>query len=109
MELKIVHHITNENHLNFLNNKISILTFFSEDCMDCLMSFPILESLAEEFHNIISFGKVDIEESKQLADFHDVQSVPTVLVYKNQQQIKRITNFNSEERLREVIDSVLND
>lgn len=109
MDVHIVHEITEENHQDFLDKNFSVISFFSEDCMNCLMSHPILESLAEEFGENISFGKVDIEESKDVAEHHEVESVPTVMVYKSGELIERINNFDSEERLREIIDLILKD
>ena len=86
---------------DFLLREISILSFVSENCMRCLMSLPILDSLAEEFSEKIFFGKVNVDEFNSLAERHNISSVPTVLIFKNGEELDRVLNFDSEEDLRE--------
>ena len=61
---EFIHEIDEENHDSFMKNDLSILHFFSDWEMDCLMVLPVIESLAEEFSGKISFGKVNIEEAE---------------------------------------------
>jgi thioredoxin 1 len=100
---QLVAEIGMDNYDEFIRREISVLNFFSDWKMSCLMVFPILESLAEEFNDKIFFGKINIEESQEIAQLHDVKKVPCVLVFKNGEQIDRIENCDSEEILRDRI------
>ena len=98
--------IDEENYLSFLKNDVSILNFFSDWQMNCLMAIPVIESLAEEFSNIC-FGKVNIEEVEEIARRHNVENVPCLIIFRNGHQIDRIDKNISEEILRERISSLI--
>ena len=99
---ELVQEIGAENYYKFLENEISVLNFFNDWHMNCLMCFPILESLAEEFSGIC-FGKINIEEYGEIAEKHNVENVPCLIIFRKGQQIDRIDNMISEEVLRERI------
>ena len=100
---ELVLEVDEDNYDDFLNNGISVLNFFSDWKMDCLMIFPMLEALAEELNGKICFGKVNVEECEKLAEMHRVSKVPCVLIFKNGELVERINNCDSEEFLRERI------
>ena len=95
--------IDETNHDHFIKSNISILHFFSDWEMDCLMILPIVESLAEEFFGKINFGRVNIEETEFIAKKHGVSKVPSVLFFRNGNLIDRLDRFESEDNLRNKI------
>jgi thioredoxin 1 len=100
---EIVSDLDFSNHDNFIKNDLSIVHFFSECKMDCLMVLPIFEGIAEEFSGKALFGKVNVEEVEDLAKKHKVSKVPSILFFKKGNIIDRIEKFNSEEVLRDKI------
>ena len=98
---ELVRELDQSNFGDFLERDFSVLNFFSDWHMNCLMVFPILDSLAEEFVGKIFFGKVDVEENEELARRFNVGSVPCLLIFKNGELVDRIDNACSEEILRE--------
>jgi len=99
--------IDNTNHQEFLKNNLSIMHFFSDWEMDCLMFMPIIESIAEEFTGKAFFGKVNIEEAEAIAKKHKVLKVPSILFFKRGSLIDRIDKLDSEDLLREKINCLL--
>lgn len=100
---ELVWEIGEDNYSDFIQNDLVAIQFFSDWQMSCLMSLPIIESLAEEFCEDICFGKVNIEEYEEIAVKHGVSNVPTLLILKNGEVIEKIDNSFSEEDLREKI------
>jgi len=100
---ELVWSLDESNHEEFLRNDFTVINFLSEWQMDCLMYLPIIESLAAEFEGKIFFGKVDVEESKEIAEKHSVRKVPSILIFRNGKVIDRIDNFDSEDSLRDRI------
>ncbi len=97
----LIREIDETNHDSFLkNNNFSILHFFSDWEMDCLMTLPILESMAEEFHGKAFFGKVNIEEAERIAQKHHISKVPSILFFKSGAMVDRLDKFASEDILR---------
>lgn len=103
----LISEIDATNHDNFVKSDLSILHFFSDWEMDCLMVLPMLESIAEEFSGKILFGKVNIEEAEDIAKKHKVLKVPSVLFFKNGSLIDRLDKMDSEDILRNKISCLL--
>jgi len=104
---EIISEIDETNHDKFLNSNLSILHFFSDWEMDCLMCLPIIESIAEEFSGQALFGKVNIEDAENIAKKHKVMKVPSVLFFKNGNLVDRMDKMNSEDILRSKISCLL--
>jgi len=103
----LISEIDETNHDIFVKNNFSIMHFFSEWEMDCLMCLPIIESIAEEFSGKALFGKVNIEEAENIAKKHNITKVPSLLFFKNGKLVDRIDKMNSEEILRNKISCLL--
>lgn len=97
------------NYTNFLNNDICVLHFFSDCQMNCLMTMPMIEDVAQEFREKgeIYFGKVNIDDFEEIARAHKVFGVPTLIFLRGGQQIDRIEFSISEDVLRDKLSSLL--
>ncbi len=90
----------------FTKKGIVVVDFFAEWCMPCLMLAPVVEELSEKMKKI-RFGKVNIDDSKDLAEEFAVMSVPTLIVFKDGKEVDRIVGSLPadvlEERLKKAI------
>ncbi len=84
-----------------------LVDFWAEWCGPCKMIAPILETLAEEYNGEIKFVKVDTEENFETPSTYGVLSLPTLLVFKEGQQIERITGARSKGDLKRYLDKAL--
>jgi thioredoxin len=57
----------------------AIIDFYADWCGPCKMVAPILEELAQEYHNKIVIYKVDTEVEQELAAVFGIQSIPSFL------------------------------
>ncbi len=64
---------------------VLVVDFWASWCMPCKMLAPSIEKLAEEYEGRAVVGKVDIDEQEALARRYGVQSIPTVIVFKDGQ------------------------
>ncbi len=83
-----------------LKSDIPVLTdFWAEWCGPCKMITPILEEIAEDYAGQIKIAKVDVDENNQIAMKLGVQSIPTVILFKNGQAVERLVGAMPKERL----------
>lgn len=60
-----------------------VVDFWAEWCGPCRTLAPVIEELAKEFDGRLSFGKLNVDENRSVAGQYGVQSIPTLLVFKN--------------------------
>ncbi len=84
-----------------------VVDFWAEWCGPCKVVSPILERLAEEYDGKIKFVKVDTEENFEIPSSYGILSLPTLLVFKEGQEIERITGARPKGDLKRYLDKVL--
>ena len=62
---------------------VSILDFWATWCPPFKALSPVLEKLAETYKGRVTFGKVDVDKHEKLAEKFEIQSIPTLLIFKN--------------------------
>jgi thioredoxin 1 len=64
-----------------------LLDFWASWCGPCRMIAPFIEQIAEEYDGRIKVGKINVDEQGELAQRHNVTSIPTLTVYQNGQAV----------------------
>ena len=95
------------NDLNFENeilncNKTALVDFYADWCGPCKMVSPIIEEIANERTDIV-VGKVNVDESPRLAMKYNVNSIPTLIVFKDGAEINRIVGYRPKEDILAMI------
>lgn len=101
----MIHHIENERILaEVLNNeKLVVVDFFATWCGPCQMLSPILIELEKEYCENVEFYKVDVDESQDCAMRYGITAMPTLLFFKNGEELERKVGFLTKEELEEII------
>ena len=71
------------------DDKLLVVDFFATWCVPCKKLSPTLDEVSEEFGDRVNIVKVDVDESEDLAMTYGIRSVPTVLFFKNGQQVDK--------------------
>ena len=79
-----------------------VVDFYSNNCGPCRMLKPFLEALADDLGSA-KFVTVDVEVNEQLVRDHGINSVPTLLVFRNGQEVDRMVGMGQLVRLREAL------
>jgi len=59
-------------------------------CAPCQMVAPIIEELARDYAGRILFGKLNVDENREVAMQYQVMGIPTLLVFKDGKLVDRI-------------------
>ena len=62
---------------------ILLIDFWAPWCGPCRMISPMIEQLAREYTGKVVFGKVNIDENRMITQSFDIQSIPTLIIFKN--------------------------
>jgi thioredoxin 1 len=84
-----------------------LVDFWAEWCMPCRMLSPTIDQLADEFAGKIKVGKVDTDSNRNTAVKYGVQAIPTVIVFKGGQPVKRFTGLQSKAEFANALNTVL--
>jgi thioredoxin 1 len=74
--------------------------FYGEQCGPCRILKPILESLAEAIGDRAKIVAVDVAENERLVIDHGIQAIPTIIVYKNGHETRRMMGLAELSELR---------
>ena len=84
-----------------------IVDFWGPQCGPCLALMPVVEKLEEDLKGKIKVGKVNASENRMLCAKLRVLGLPTFLVYKEGEEINRLTgNDITEKDLLEAVAQV---
>lgn len=85
-----------------------VIDFWATWCGPCMRLAPTIDELAEEFADRVVIGKYNIEEETELSTDYRIMSIPTILFFKNGEQVRdlRMTGATKDE-LRARIEKLL--
>ncbi len=90
------------------NKGIVYVDFFADWCGPCRMSAPIIEELSQsDAYKDITFMKLDVDASTELATKLNVFSIPTFIAFYKGEPIVRSTGGGPAERFKKDLDEAL--
>lgn len=91
-----------------LKSDIPVLVdFWATWCGPCKAVGPIVDELATEYAGKLKVGKVDVDSNQKVAAGYGIQSIPTLLLFKDGEIVERITGAYPKPALKQHIDKHL--
>lgn len=82
------------------SEKTVLVDFYADWCGPCKMLSPILEEIASELGEKVKVGKLNVDESNDLAFEYEVMSIPTLILFENGKVADRLTGLRSKDEIR---------
>jgi thioredoxin 1 len=77
----------------------AVVDFWAPWCHPCMQFKPVFEKVGAE-HPDVSFGKVNIEDYRDIALEFGVMSIPTIIFFKHGEEVGRFTGTIPEEAFK---------
>ncbi len=93
------------NNFNEIINqaKPTLVDFFATWCGPCKMQSPIIEQLKEKVGDTANVLKIDVDQNRQVAEKYRIQSIPTLILFKNGEPLWRVSGLQSLDALESKI------
>lgn len=84
-------------------DKPVLVDFYADWCGPCRMMAPAVEELAAELDGTAVIGKLNVDENGEIAMQYGVMSIPTLIVFKNGQPVKKTIGVQAKEVIEQMI------
>ena len=95
--------ITNNDFTAVAGAEYALVDFSATWCGPCRMVAPIVHELAEEYDDV-TFFNCDVDENPDIAAQFGVESIPTILLFKNGTAVSKTVGFRPKPDLKAWID-----
>ena len=104
----MIHYIENGQIINEVtkSEKLVIVDFFATWCVPCQMMSEVLRDTEKEYEDVIEVFKVDIDENQATAIRYDVTSMPTLVFFKDGEEVERKIGYIEKEELVSIIEDL---
>ena len=103
-EIKV---LTTETYAEEIANGVVVVDFYADWCGPCKMMAPVFEETALEYSGKVTFAKLNIDENRQIALANKVMSIPTLLFFKDGEQVDRVVGMIDKPTLVQKLENAL--
>jgi thioredoxin 1 len=76
-----------------------LVDFWAEWCGPCRMMAPVLDKIADDYEGSLKITKLDVDHNQQSAAKFGVQSIPTMILFKDGKEVERLIGYMPQEKL----------
>lgn len=86
---------------------ITLIDFNADWCAPCRAQAPIIKNLNRIYQRRAAIVEINIDENRDLATRYMVQSIPTLILFKDGEEIKRFVGLQDQATLEKNLDQIL--
>ena len=103
---KLVMNLNADSFDRTISDGVTLVDFWAPWCGPCRIQGPILDKVAQSVKDRAQIAKVNVDEVGILAGRFGVQSIPTLILFKDGNEVRRFVGVQSHETLIEVINKL---
>jgi len=77
----------------------AIVDFWAPWCRPCMMLGPTIEEIAHDLEGKVKVGKVNVDESEDVAMRFGISTIPTIMLFKDGVAVKKVVGLMRKEDL----------
>ena len=89
--------------INEVQEGLVLVDFYADWCGPCKMLTPVLEEINNEDEEVRVI-KVNIDDARFLANYYQIQSIPTLILLRNGQFLNKMIGFRPKKIIKELIE-----
>ena len=99
--------ITKDNIKEYISGPLPlVIDFWAPWCAPCRKLISVIEELASEYDGKVVIGKCNVDEQRELAIEYNVRSIPTLLFFKNGENVDKLVGARMKSELQEKINTL---
>ena len=99
--------LTDNNFDESIEAGVTLVDFWASWCGPCMMQGPIVDQVAEKMKGKAQVAKVNVDESMQIAMKYRIQSIPTLMIFKEGEVANQLIGLQSEDQLISALEEAL--
>jgi thioredoxin 1 len=100
-----IEHLTDENFQQIIAKGLTLVDFYATWCGPCRMIAPIMEQLSGKVQGKAKVAKLDIDQAQQTTASLQITSVPTLILFKDGKEVKRVVGVKDLDYLLNLVHS----
>ncbi len=88
-------------------SQMVVVDFSSERSSSCQLFDPEFSAVSKEYGGRVTFAKLDVDANEALTNEWNVDGIPTLIFFKNGQEINRVRGIVMRDKLRRQIEGAL--
>ena len=91
-----------------LECELPVFTCFTAQwCYNCYPTCLFANQLVKEYDGDVKFVRLDTEKNPEITEMYHVVAVPTILIFKNAQEVNRLLGFQDKSTLKHLLDCLI--
>ena len=98
-----IKHLDDDNFTSEIAHGVTLVDFYADWCGPCRMMTPVIEEVASELVGKLSVAKLDIDSSQKTTAMFNVNSIPTLILFREGKELKRFVGLKDAATLKKLI------
>src|ERR1700722_4024347 len=96
-----IKHLNDQDFQSSIAKGVTLVDFYADWCAPCRMIASVVEKFAAELQGSVNIAKFNIEENQGMTASLQVMSIPTLILFKDGKEVKRVVGVKNKKELLE--------